>query len=225
VLRAAEALTPEDLVVGLHACGELGDHAVRAAGRAGAAVAVVGCCPQKRAGERAPLADTHGVDPGALTFGPSVLGLANARDGELGVETDLETRVASRANRLALRALLNAAGRGVDPGGEMRGLNRRRATGTLAELVTHAFETHGLAAPAAAVVEQAARDAHAIHARMRRWDLPRAMLARLIEVWIALDRAAFLAGLGHEVDVVVAFDMAASPRNVAVVGTRAPRAA
>ncbi len=40
---ASTALGSSDLVVGLHACGELGDHAVRAASEAGASIAIVAC--------------------------------------------------------------------------------------------------------------------------------------------------------------------------------------
>jgi hypothetical protein len=54
---------------------------------------------------------------------------------------------------------------------------------------------------------------------MRRWELPRTMLARLIEVWVALDRAMLLVRSGRRVDVSMAFDAQVSPRNVAVIAT------
>ena len=206
-----------DLVVGLHCCGELGDHAVRAARDAGAALALVGCCYQKRPGDRPPLVVPAGLTAAALTLPRAVLGCANAIHGEDGVEADLATRSISRANRLALRGLLVSAGASVAPGEEMRGVNRRRATGTLADLAGHVFARRGLATPTSASLREASQAAARAHARVRRWALPRTMLGRLVETWIALDRAMLLGEAGHEADVVLAFDAVESPRNVAVV--------
>ena len=219
---AAGRLRATDLVVGLHACGALGDLAVRAAGAAGASVAIVGCCLQKRDGDRAALVVPAGVRAEGLTIGRAVLGLGNGCDGEQGVEEALAVRSAARVNRMALRAALLAAGQAVTAGEEMRGVNRRRATGSFAALAEGAFAARGLRAPTAAEVDAAARAAAAEYERVRRWSLPRAMLSRLIEVWVALDRAAWLRARGYETEVVAAFDAAMSPRNVAVLG-RAPR--
>ena len=218
VRDATAALRASDLVVGLHACGSLGDHAVRAAGAAGASVAIVGCCLQKREGDRAALVSAAGVPSGALTIGRAVLGLGNGCDGEGGVEEDLTVRAASRVHRMALRAALTAAGHDPGPGGEMRGVNRRRATGPLDELMALAFAARGMAPPTAAAVAAAGASAAAEYERLRRWSLPRAMLARLVEVWVALDRAAWLRELGYAAEVVEAFDATVSPRNVAVLG-------
>jgi SAM-dependent methyltransferase len=216
----AAALRPTDLVVGLHACGALGDHAVRAAGTVGAAVAIVGCCLQKREGDREALVVPEGMRAEALTIGRSVLGLGNARDGEEGVEEGLAVRAASRVHRMALRAALLAAGQRVERGEEMRGVNRRRATGEFAELAERAFAARGLAAPSGEAIEAAVRGASAEYERARRWELPRAMLARLVEVWVALDRAAWLRSMGYETEVLTAFEASVSPRNVAVLGWR-----
>ncbi|MCZ7677918.1 MAG: hypothetical protein M5U28_03700 [Sandaracinaceae bacterium] len=54
-------------------------------------------------------------------------------------------------------------------------------------------------------------------ARARRLALPRAMLARPLELALVLDRAACLAEHGAAPEVLEAFDRAASPRNVAIV--------
>ena len=214
----AGSLEGTDLVVGLHACGELGDHAVAAASAAGASVALIGCCLQKRGGDRPPLAAPGETSAASLTLGRAVLGLGNARDGDDGVEDDLAARTASRVNRNALRDLLRGAGAQVAPGEEMRGVNRRRAIGGLGDLAARAFAVRGLRAPSVAAVDCALRDARADYERARRLALPRAMLARLVEVWVALDRAALLLGRGYAVDVAVAFDAGVSPRNVAVLG-------
>jgi len=213
-------LRPTDLLVGLHACGALGDHAVRAAGAAGASVALIGCCLQKREGDREALVVPPGMSARELAIGRGVLGLGNARDGEEGVEESFEVRAASRVNRMALRTTLLATGQPVGPGEEMRGVNRRQATGSLAALVERAFAARGLSPPPEETVEAAARSAAEEYERARRWALPRAMLARLVEVWVALDRAAWLRSLGYEAEVLAAFEASVSPRNVAVLGWR-----
>lgn len=211
-------LGSQDLVVGLHACGELSDLAVRAARGAGAAAVVIGCCLQKRPGARAPLVVPAGLSAEALTLPRAVLGLANTRTGEEGIEADLATRTRSRQNRFALGLALQAAGHPVAPGEELRGVNRRRTTGDFAALARLAFTARGLATPTRAALDDAARAAVAGYAKQRRWELPRLMLGRLIEVWVALDRAAFLAEAGYETEVAVAFDASASPRNVCMLG-------
>ncbi len=213
----AATLRGDDLVVGLHACGGLGDLAVEAARAVGAAVALVGCCPQKREGARAPLG-TEESPRADLTFDRAVLGLANVGDGEAGVEDDLATRTRSRVQRRALAALLRAAGRGGEPGEEMRGINRRRATGDFHDLAAHAFGARGMAPPGSAALREALTAAWRDHAVERRMVLPRAMLGRLLEVWIALDRAEHLRRSGRAVRVGVVFEVAVSPRNVLVLG-------
>ena len=215
VRDALGELGSADLVIGLHACGELADNAVRAAARAGASVAIVGCCLQKRRGERLP---TSHVD--ARPLSRDVLGLGNVALGDRGVEEPLRVRLRSRENRIALRLVLEASGVPTLPGEEMRGLNRRRATGSLDDLVADCFAARGLPPPSPALVAAEATLATEIHARRRRWDLPRTMLGRLIEVWVAADRAAALAETGHEADVRLAFDAAESPRNLAVIARR-----
>ena len=217
--EAGAALLPTDLVVGLHACGELGDHAVRAVARSGSALVLVGCCLQKREGDRVPLVTPPNIATDALVLSRPMIGLGNARDGEDGIETDLATRSASRERRLALRSLFGEAGLALEPGEEMRGVNRRRATGSLAELADRAFEVRRLASPTPARVAEARRHAAELYPRLRRWELARTMLARLIEVWVALDRAVFLARSGGRVEVVIAFDARESPRNIAVLAS------
>lgn len=220
VRAMTDPLRATDLVVGLHACGALGDLAVERAAEAGAAVVLLGCCLQKREGDRAPHAPPEGVDPAALTLPHAVLGLGNARDGDEGIEDDLATRTRARVHRDALRALLRDAGLALAPGEEMRGVNRRRATGSLDDLVAHAFSARGVSAPSPRAVAAALDRARHDYERARRLALPRWMLARLIEVWVALDRAALLARAGYAVEVLAAFETSVSPRNVAVLGRR-----
>jgi SAM-dependent methyltransferase len=216
VREGARDLRASDLVVGLHACGALGDLAAQATIAAGASLALVGCCLQKRDGDRRSLGDATND---SLTLGHAALGLGNVRDGDEGIEADLAARTASRVNRMALAALLLEAGQTMPHGGEMRGINRRRANGTLADLVTAAFAVRGLPVPSTEKQSRAAREAHAAYAYQRRWELPRTMLARAIEVWVALDRAALLVRAGYTCEVKVLFPARVSPRNIALLAT------
>ncbi len=216
VREGAKDLRASDLVVGLHACGALGDLAAQATLAAGASLALVGCCLQKRDGDRRSLGDATSE---SLRLRHAALGLGNVRDGDEGVEADLAERTASRVNRMALAALLREAGQTMPPGGEMRGINRRRANGSFADLVTAAFGVRGLPVPSTEQRSRAAREAHAAYAYQRRWELPRTMLARAIEVWVALDRAALLARAGYACEVKVLFPARVSPRNIALLAT------
>jgi len=216
VRDALGELRPDDLVIGLHACGELADNAIRAAARAGSSVAIVGCCLQKRRGDRRP---SSSVDVLPLTR--EVLGLGNVAPGERGVEEPLAVRLRSRENRIALRLILQASGVPTLAGEEMRGINRRRAVGSLDELVAACFTKRGLPLPSPSLVDAQAVAAARIHARRRRWELPRTMLGRLIEVWVAGDRAELLSEAGQTSELRLAFDAAESPRNLAVIARRA----
>ncbi|HEY5241490.1 MAG TPA: methyltransferase, partial [Polyangiaceae bacterium] len=55
------------------------------------------------------------------------------------------------------------------------------------------------------------------HARARRASLARAMLARVLEVYVLLDRAVFLEKHGFAVEVGELFPVTVSARNLALV--------
>lgn len=220
VLAGGLALTARDCAVGLHACGELGDAMIEAAADAGAAVALIGCCLQKRrAASRAVLgAGLAEEERRALDLPRSILGLSNLTARDEGVEASRAENLVARERRLALHCLLSEAGVDLDLGAEIEGLNRRAAHGPLEALVARAFARRALAAPPANAVDRAARWAAAHHARMRRLALPRARLARLLEVFVVLDRARHLESHGYRVQVDVLFPPAVSARNIALSG-------
>ncbi len=206
---------PDDLLVGLHACGALGDALIRAAAVSGARALLVPCCPQKIDSEaRAPISALgRALD---LAFAGPVLGLANR--GGLGEgPVSQEDALGRRERRRALRRLLRDAGVSLAPGDEARGINRKRFRGPLTPLVEAAFDRRGLPMPSARQVAQAERDAAIEHARARRLSVARALLARPLELALALDRAALLAEAARPVEVVEAFARAVSPRNLAIV--------
>jgi hypothetical protein len=212
-------LRPGDLAVGLHACGELSDATTMAAARAGCDLALVSCCYQKIRGEQreplsAPLRQTD------LVLRREVLGLANLASREQGVAGSITDMMQARRSRLALRLLLRERGVALRPGDEMRGINRRRAYGALENLAVAALRARELPGPGPSEIERAAREARCRFEQIRRFSLPRNMLAPLLEVLIALDRASVLAEHGLDARVVRVFAETASPRNLAVVTGR-----
>jgi SAM-dependent methyltransferase len=211
--REGLTFAADDLAVGLHACGELGDRLVLAAAAAGCDVALVSCCLQKITGPaRAPLSRAAA----GLTLRRETLGLANLTPRPLGVEASLEATIAAREARYALHRLLRARGVEVVAGEEMRGINRRRAHAGLAALAGQALALRGLAPASEEEIRRHEVDARERYGRMRRLSLPRNMLARLVEVAVVLDRAAALEESGQRAQVVTLFDGAVSPRNIAL---------
>jgi hypothetical protein len=197
----------------LHACGELGDALVRSAVALSSHVLLLACCPQKiRANERASLS---GDGP---TLPKEVLGLANVLPRIDGIEKSLASTFASKEQRLALRALFEARKIVVPAGEEMRGVNRRKVHAGLSVLAEAAFQARGLPLPTESELRLAAALAHECHGPLRRLSLPRSMLGRALEVFLALDRAVFLLSAGYDVQVVEVFPVEASPRNIAVLG-------
>lgn len=217
VLQQGLALSEGDCVVGLHACGELGDTMVTTvASTPGATLALVGCCLQKRRQlSRRPLCVIPGLED-ALDLPRSLLGLSNLVPGDEGVEASRADNLLGRERRLALHRLLSVE-RPLRLGAEIEGLNRRAAQGNLSVLVARAFAIRGQAAPSREAIAEAARWARGEHAQSRRLSVPRALLARALEVYVLLDRAAYLEEKGFEVAVGALFPATVSPRNLALV--------
>jgi hypothetical protein len=218
VLRDGLAPAPGDCFVGLHACGELGDAMVTSVARApGTSLALVGCCLQKRRQlSRTPLVPMAGVGDG-LELSRRLLGLSNLTARDQGVEASRSENLAARERRLALHRLLAHRWGPLRLGAEMDGLNRRVAQRELRVLVARAFARRGAPAPSAAAIDGAARWAREAHARARRLSLPRASLARVLEVYVLLDRAVHLERRGFAVRVGTAFPADVSARNLALV--------
>lgn len=218
VMHEGLALEAGDCVIGLHACGELGDAIVMSAARSHASVVLVGCCLQKRAAlARVPLCDVSSFG-GALDLPRAMLGLSNLTPRDAGVETTRAENLAGRERRLALHRLLSEHGFALPRGAEIGGLNRRAAQRDLVSLVGRAFALRGRPLPPRAAIEEAATWARTEHARIRRASVPRSLLARVIEVFVLLDRALYLEEHGMAVEIGVAFPEEVSARNLVVVG-------
>jgi SAM-dependent methyltransferase len=221
VFSEALPLGPDDLAVGLHACGEVGDRTAAAVAKAGSDLALVSCCLQKIQGDaRAPLSLAAKERGAEVPRG--VLGLSNLTARAVGVERSLSETNQALEHRLALRLLLRSRGALVDHGGEVRGINRRRALAGLDGIAERALALRGLEPATAGELARAAAEAKLRFAKMRRWNLPRSMLARLIEVMVSLDRAALLEEHGLAATVMTLVDPSVTARNIIVLASRDP---
>lgn len=210
-------LAPGDLAIGLHACGDLGDTLVRAVADGGGDLALVSCCLQKiQAAERAPLSRAAG----GFALKKDTLGLSNLTSQAVGVESSIADTMRARQTRYALRLLLRGRGLELPPGAEMQGVNRRQAHLGLRAIAARSLGLRGL--PPASELEIAAfeREAEQQFNAIRRFSLPRDMLARAIELSVILDRAAHLEESGHAVLVATIFERAVTPRNISLFASR-----
>jgi SAM-dependent methyltransferase len=212
-------LRVDDLAIGLHACGELGDTLVRAVGESGADLALVSCCLQKIS-----TAERQALSRSAAGFvlSKDILGLSNLTSQAIGVEASMEHNLRAREARYALRQLLRARGLDVAPNAELRGINRRRAQVGLSEIAARALEQRGLAPASPAEVTHHEAEARRHFHAIRRLSLPRNMLARVVELSVVLDRAAHLEECGYFARVATLFDCAVTPRNVSLFASRDP---
>ncbi len=215
--REALNFAADDLAIGLHACGELGDKLVEAAAGAQCDLALVSCCLQKISRpERKPLSG----NPQAPELRREHLGLTNLTAQPEGVEASIGVTIAARQTRYALGQLLRARGVALEPGAEMSGINRRRANQGLAVVAERALALRGLAPASVVELEHHQALAAQHYTVIRRLSLPRSMLARLIEVLVSLDRAVHLEERGLEVTVATLFERRVSPRNIGIFASR-----
>jgi SAM-dependent methyltransferase len=212
-------LRADDLAIGLHACGELGDTLVRTVASSGADLALVSCCLQKiSTPERLALSKAAR----GFALRKDTLGLSNLTSQAVGVEASIEHTLRARQARYALGQLLRARGLEVAPGAEMRGINRRRAHAGLADIAARALAQYDLPAASEAELAHHEQLAATHFYAVRRLSLPRNMLARAVELSVILDRGAHLLEHGYSVRVATLFDRAITPRNIALFATLTP---
>lgn len=204
----------DDLAVGLHACGEVGDRLITAAAEAGCEVALVSCCLQKIAGPRRPPLSRAAR---GLSLRKDTLGLTNLTAQPRGIETSIAATIEARQVRYALLRLLRERGVVLAPGEEMRGINRRRARAGLRDVAERALAQRGLPPPTDAEVAHHVEESGRRYGVIRRLALPRSMLARLVEVTVVLDRAAALAESGARITVATFVERAVTPRNIVIL--------
>jgi hypothetical protein len=150
------------------------------------------------------------------------LGLANLSARDDGVEASLADNLRAREARLALRYLLRERGLELGAGEEMRGINRRRAHAGFEDLASYALALRGLPPAAGPELHHCGDAAPRDYAIMRRVSLPRALLARLIELAVVRDRAAALEEQGLAVIVAQLFEQRLTPRNTVLFASAHP---
>ncbi|MEM9188578.1 MAG: methyltransferase [Myxococcota bacterium] len=205
-----------ELVVGLHACGALGDALVREAAATRCHLLYVACCPQKIPGAMREPLSRAGTEHG-LRWPRHALGLANMLATPVGIEAPTRTNLRARQTRYALSLLFrqrDIPGTAADHG---RGLNRRTMLKGLRAVAERAFALRSLAPPSSAELRDAEARGVRDYALIRRYALVRTALGRPLEVSLALDRAAALVEEGAHVKLLEAFPRSASPRNLAIV--------
>lgn len=212
-------LPRDGLVVGLHACGVLGERMLTLSTEVRLAVAHSPCClhkvPGLKDGAWRPMADgtAAALARHGLTLDHSAMRLATS--DEVVARPALRTqRLRENTYRLALDLLLQeASGRpaytplGTLPANLLRGGFRDFAVGAAAHL--------GLALPPFDPELALARGEARAHAS-RRLGLVRSLFRRAIEVLVVFDRAAYLAERGYDVDTVHFAPRAVTPRNILI---------
>lgn len=209
-----EKMSPlrDRLIFTLHGCGGLADALVKAAADLKANVLVLSCCPQKiGTSTRLPL-----INPG-LEIPRKVLGLANVLARSWGIEKPLQDELATKEHRLALRQLFEHRGMYIPIGEEMCGLNRRQPRSGFQALAEAAFRLRRISPPTQDELLSAVRSTHRLYQAIRRLSLPRSMLGRLLEIYLASDRARFLLTMGYTVEILEIFPIEVSPRNIALL--------
>ena len=216
----SEALDGASHVVGLHACGHLHERLLRlAVEERVAAVSLAPCCYHVGAPEVArvepmsSLARRRGVP----------LGLDDVRLSMQGHGTRsrrrLELHMAGRAWRLGYDALQREV-RGVEGHARLPPVPRRLLRGSFEGFVRAVAEADGLELPDGL---ELGRFEAAGRARLRRvagLELVRHLFRRPLEVWLALDRALFMAEAGYRVEVGVFCEARWTPRNLMVCAAR-----
>lgn len=208
-------LHPGDLVVGLHACGGLGDDLIQQAREAGAHALLVSCCFQKIAASSRSL--------GSIRVPRHALGLANLSPSSFAGSESLAAKRRARRIRLALRLALEARGATLSPGDEARGLTKERIRRGLRPAADRAFAHRGFTFASDDELSDSMARATKLQGRIARHALPRHALARVLELAIVLDRGNQLGAAGWDVEVRPLFPRTTSPRNLAVIA-RAPTA-
>lgn len=221
VVGADFALAVGDLVVGLHACGDLGDALVSRAREARADVIAVSCCFQKTERDVRDALSNQAKDA-RFSVPKHVLGLANLSNVSFEGSGSLADKRTWRETRLALRLLLESRGLVLAPGAESRGVPKDRVRLGLAEIAALSLAKRGLSPATPRELGEASARAARARASIARLSLPRHALARVLELAVVHDRARLLEEGGWRASVVTLFSSRTSPRNLAIVAA-APR--
>lgn len=222
---------PGDLLVGLHACGSLGDTIIDAAASQGSSgVVLVTCCLQKRdlndpngSLYRKPLS-RYGLEEkdisSVLTVEKSFLGVTNRSRG-YGSEAILQGRLVRHGLRklLALKGFEDEFAQRT--GSEVHGISRHKIKRGLMTVAKEALKLRGFTQDVTEKeIKKIEKQAEKEYRVMRALTLPRSMLGEVLEMAIVLDRATRLeeSGAFRRVARLRLFPDEVSPRNLCIVG-------
>lgn len=211
-----------DAIIGLHACGSLGDSLLtNSVTNNASAIILVSCCLQKISSlnnTRIPLskiACTNESLSKHLTLSRSQLGATNTTRGYKN-PMDLT----ARETRHAIRTLLSDAGKPIAHiGDEVVGISRHALRHGLSAVILDVLSVHGLDFDVnCEEVEQRMHNAKIEYRDMRALALPRAFATAVVEMAIVLDRAAYIEEAGYHVSTCRIWNDNISPRNLTLVG-------
>ncbi|MFP4138053.1 MAG: methyltransferase [Halomonas sp.] len=216
---ASRWLTPATHACALHACGDLHRRLLEAATAAGSAVTLAPCCYQRStAGHYRPLSAAAGAQMAAH-------GLALDRDDlALAVQETVTAPRGVRRQRRRASAwrlgfdLLQREVRGVDAYLPVPSLAYGRMPESFAGFCRWAAAQKGITLPAGLDWVALEAEGWGRQAEVARLETLRHLFRRPLEVWLALDRAAFLAEAGYVVDVGTFCERELTPRNLMIRG-------
>lgn len=216
-------LSSGDVLIGLHACGELADSILSQGVEFDAsAVVLVSCCLQKIGrGQLAkrPLSNTvrdSRILCKCLTVSRDILGATNSARGFV-TDRDLVGRV----TRIAIRRLLHDSGvLGLEFGEEVHGISRHALRAGLRNVMPRLYELYDVLPLSEAEIDRRMDLAHREFRVMRALAVPRAFAGAMLEMAVVLDRAAFLEENGFCVSTFRIWPDEISARNLCCVAWR-----
>lgn len=219
VLREPVEVPHDGVLVGLHACGALGDAAIATTLEGhGRAMGLIPCCYHYQPGHDRLVARSRAGQRSPLDVAPQQLRFATAEE-VAAPGRRRRARQREEAFRLALDELLREA-RGEDVYHHLPPVPRPWLTLPFATWAKRVAAEHGLELPARWDADRMeARGAE--RARIARaLGLARTPFRRALELWYVLDRALWLADAGWRVKLRTACDRPVTPRNSMIVAER-----
>ncbi|MBC75907.1 MAG: hypothetical protein CME64_07815 [Halobacteriovoraceae bacterium] len=205
----------DNLVVGLHGCGELTTNTVKFFQNSGSSwLLSVGCCYQNLNGQYniSSYAKKSGV-----VFSKNALHLA-ARCHTLYSISDLEKKFSVRRFRYALHLYLHD----VLGKTEFKSIGNTSLADYEVEFSDYAIKYADLGSDLKDELNKffMSESTQVFTQQTIVADLIRELLGRVVECYIVTDRALYLAEHGNEVEVIEVFERQLSPRNLMVMATR-----
>lgn len=220
--QSSHFIRDSDFVVGLHACGMLGDAVISHTINANAAaVLLVSCCLQKHQHNlpvRCPLSYSARSSclNSLLTIPQATLGATNASHGY-----KRKSDLSARETRHAVRLLLRKSGI-IHIGNEMKGISRHAFKNGLEAVTESIAVERGMQEGvfSKTLIKNCEKTAKQEYRIMRALTLPRASAAVFLEMAIVLDRAAVLEEAGFNVATCRIWPDDISARNLCIVAWR-----